>query len=163
MHLIKIRKGKLFTKTHELIVPGKTFSTQTYLQMMQASDVFLREALWVSVNTLRFSHHSLKGIQIRYPGWVRIYTDRFKSGKCEYIKAQITPDRQKRSFLSCAVPVSLVNPLELGRNQAGKQGSHSSSRDERLSYSSQPNIDLVRCLVEVQKLLCHNCVVHYCS
>lgn len=34
-------------------------------QMMRASDVPLREALWASVKTPGFSHHCLKGIQIR--------------------------------------------------------------------------------------------------
>lgn len=84
-----------------------------------------------------------------------------KSGKCECIKAQITPDQLKRSFWSYRVPVSLANPLELGRNQAGKQGSHPCSRDEGLGYSSQPNIDVVRRPVELQKLLRQTVVVHH--
>lgn len=62
-----------------------------------------------------------------------------------------------------AVPVSLANLLELGGNQAGEQGSDPPARDKRLGYSSQPHVNVVRCLVEVQKLLRHDSAVHHCG
>lgn len=61
------------------------------------------------------------------------------------------------------VPVALANLLELGGNQAGEQGSDPSPGNKGLSYSSQPHVDVVRCLVEAQQLVRHGPAVHYCS
>lgn len=57
----------------------------------------------------------------------------------------------------------MADPLELGGDQAGKQGTNSSSRDKRLRNSCQPHVDVVRSPIEIQKILGQIRVVHHFS
>lgn len=49
------------------------------------------------------------------------------------------------------LPVALADLLELHRDEAGKQRSHTAAADEGLCHTSQPDVNVVRGTVELQQ------------
>lgn len=58
------------------------------------------------------------------------------------------------------VPVALADLLELHRDEAGKQRSHTAAANEGLCHTPQPDVNVVRGTVELQQPASQARIIH---